>query len=91
MYQPCDIIKGRRIGMKLVEIRANRALSIRELARLAGVAPGTVYGIEHGEVIPTMSTVRKLAEVLGVTPSEVDEFQVAIDRTIRGKETALAV
>lgn len=75
--------------MKLVEIRANRALSIRELARLAGVAPGTVYGVEHGEVIPTMATVRKLAEVLDVAPSDVDEFRVAIERTIRGREAAL--
>jgi transcriptional regulator with XRE-family HTH domain len=75
--------------MKLVEVRASRALSIRELAKLAGVAPGTVYGIEHGEVIPTLSTIRKLAAVLELEPSEVDEFRVAIERTIRGKETAL--
>jgi transcriptional regulator with XRE-family HTH domain len=76
--------------MKLVEVRANRVFSIRELARLAGVAPGTIYGIEHGEVIPTLSTVRKLAETLEVEPLEVDEFRVAIERTIQGKETAPA-
>jgi transcriptional regulator with XRE-family HTH domain len=75
--------------MKLVELRASRALSIRELAKLAGVSPGTVYGVEHGDVVPAMSTVRKLAEVLDVEPPEVEEFQVAIDKTIRGKETAL--
>jgi transcriptional regulator with XRE-family HTH domain len=75
--------------MKLVELRAARAFSIRELAKLAGVSPGTVYSIEHGEVVPAMSTVRKLAEVLDVEPPEVEEFQVAIDKTIRGKETAL--
>jgi transcriptional regulator with XRE-family HTH domain len=76
--------------MKLVEIRANRALSIRELGKLAGVAARTIYGIEHGEVVPTLSTIRKLADVLGVEPLEVDEFRTAIERTIRGKETALA-
>lgn len=71
--------------MKLVEVRANRALSIRELANLAGVAARTVYGIERGEVVPTLSTIRKLADALGVEPSEVDEFRVAIERTIRGR------
>ena len=76
--------------MKLVELRATRALSVRELARLAVVAPRTIYGIEHGEVVPTLSTIRKLAETLGVEPVEVDEFRVTIERTIRGKETALA-
>jgi transcriptional regulator with XRE-family HTH domain len=76
--------------MKLVEARANRALSIRALAKLAGVAPRTITGIEQGEVVPTLSTVGKLADVLEVAPLEVDEFRVAIERTIRGKETALA-
>jgi transcriptional regulator with XRE-family HTH domain len=76
--------------MKLVELRASHAFSIRELARIAGVAPGTVYGIEHGEVVPTLSTIRKLADVFGVEPLEVEEFKVAIERTIQGKETALA-
>jgi transcriptional regulator with XRE-family HTH domain len=76
--------------MKLVETRANRALSIRELAKLARVAPRTIYGIEHGEAVPTLSTIRKLADALGVEPLEVDEFRAAIERTIRGKETALA-
>jgi transcriptional regulator with XRE-family HTH domain len=76
--------------MKLVEIRANRALSIRDLAKLASVAPRTIYGIEHGDVVPTLATVRKLAEALGVEPITVDEFRVAIARTIEGKEAALA-
>jgi DNA-binding XRE family transcriptional regulator len=74
----------------LAGVRANRALSIRELAKLARVAPRTVYGIEHGEVVPNLSTIRKLADALGVEPLDVDEFRVAIERTIRGKETALA-
>jgi transcriptional regulator with XRE-family HTH domain len=76
--------------MKLVEIRANRALSIRGLGKLAGVAPRTIFGIEHGDVVPTLSTIRKLSDALEVEPLEVDEFRVAIERTIQGKETALA-
>jgi transcriptional regulator with XRE-family HTH domain len=76
--------------MKLVEARATKALSIRHLARLSGVAARTIYGIEHGQVVPMLPTIYKLAEALGIEPIEVDEFRVAIERTIRGREPALA-
>jgi transcriptional regulator with XRE-family HTH domain len=76
--------------MKLVEARATKALSVRALANVAGVAARTIHGIERGEVVPTLSTIRKLADALGVEPVQVDEFRVAIEKTIRGKGMALA-
>ena len=63
----------------LRELRADRLLSIRELAQLAGVVPSSIYLIETGRVTPHASTVRRLATALGVDPETVDEFRQAIE------------
>ena len=55
-------------GMKLRELRLRRALTLRELGVLSGVAYDTIHGIETGKHQPRPSTVRKLADALGVTP-----------------------
>ena len=70
-------------GKKLREMRLRRALTLRELGVLSGVAYDTIHGIETGKQAPRPSTVRKLAEALGVAPdvffadSERDEEKAA--------------
>ncbi len=56
---------------KLKRLREEAVLSQRELARMANLAHGTVWRIENGfsEVHP--QTIRKLAAVLAVKPSEL--------------------
>ena len=56
---------------KLKELREERVLSQRDLARMAGLAQGTVWRLENGfkEVHPR--TIRKLAGALGVEPEEL--------------------
>lgn len=56
--------------MKLPGLRGERlsaVLTQAELARRANVAEGTVIAAEHGKKV-RISTVRKLAEALGVSP-----------------------
>jgi len=60
-------------------LRADRLLTIRVLAKQAGVAPSSIYLIEAGRVTPRLSTVRRLATALGVDPEAVDEFRQAIE------------
>ena len=72
--------------MKLVEARAAKLLTVRELATKAGVESKTVYSVEKGLVVPTLTTVRKLSEALEIDPKEIDEFRAAIERTIQGRE-----
>jgi transcriptional regulator with XRE-family HTH domain len=67
----------------LRHVRAERLLSIRELARQASVAPSTLYLIEAGRTMPRPRVVRCLAAVLGVEPNEVDEFRRAIEAVER--------
>jgi transcriptional regulator with XRE-family HTH domain len=63
----------------LREVRAERLLSIRELARRAAVAPSTVYLTEAGRTTPRPSVVARLAAVLDVEPVEVEEFRRSIE------------
>jgi transcriptional regulator with XRE-family HTH domain len=63
--------------------RAQRLMTIRELAKRASVAPSTVYLIEAGRTIPHLRVVRQLAVALGVQPLEIDEFKRTID--VRGE------
>jgi len=57
---------------KLRRLRRERAWSIRELARRAGVSTETIYSLEHGRrEWAWPRTVRKLAEALEVEPKEL--------------------
>jgi transcriptional regulator with XRE-family HTH domain len=66
----------------LREIRLRQALSQRDLAQQAGVAPKTVVDLELGRQEPRLRTIRKLAAALGVPPQEIDEFQRAIEEKV---------
>ena len=56
---------------KLKELREDRALSMRELAAVSGIAAQTIYRIEHGQSNVHPRTIRNLAEALGVAPREL--------------------
>ena len=69
--------------VSLRELRAERLLSIRELARQACIAPSTLFLIEAGRTIPRQRVARQIAEVLGVDPMLVDELRRRIDAAKR--------
>ena len=58
-------------GARLRQLRQERALSLRELGKVSGVAFDTVNKLEneHREAQPR--TLRKLAKALGVEPKEL--------------------
>jgi predicted transcriptional regulator len=56
---------------KLTRLREDRVLSQRDLAKMAGLAQGTVWRLENGFSEAHPSTIRKLAEALGVEPREL--------------------
>lgn len=56
---------------RLQPIRVRKALSQRELARVAGVSADTIRRIEAQGASAQFPTVRKLAEALGVEPAEL--------------------
>ena len=56
---------------RLKELRSERVLSLRELEEKSGVSYNTIWRLEDGRQGAHPKTVRKLAEALGVEPSEL--------------------
>jgi DNA-binding XRE family transcriptional regulator len=66
----------------LRETRLKQALSQRDLALKAGVAPKTIVDLELGRHEPRLRTIRRVAEALGVQVDHVDEFRQAIEEKV---------
>ena len=58
---------------RLRELRRERVLSLRELEAKSGVSYNTIWRLEDGRQGAHPRTVRRLAEALGVDPSELIE------------------
>jgi transcriptional regulator with XRE-family HTH domain len=72
----------------LRDARVRRLLSIRQLAKLAGVSPNTIQLLESGQRRASYLTMRKVANALNVEPNEITEFAAAIEAAREGKEAA---
>lgn len=59
------------IGDRLWRLRQERDLSQIQLALQSGLSPSTIFALEHNYTEPHYRTVLKLAETLGVEPSEL--------------------
>jgi transcriptional regulator with XRE-family HTH domain len=57
-----------RIGSSIRRLREKSGLSMRELARRAGISQPFLSQIERGASAPSMVTIYRLAEALGVLP-----------------------
>ena len=60
-------------GTKLRRLRRERALSQQDVERITGLAQATLSDLEQGKRGARASTLRKLAEALGVEPKELME------------------
>ena len=58
-------------GAKLRKLRRERALSQQDVMRVSGIAQATLSDLEQGKRGARASTLRKLAELLGVEPREL--------------------
>jgi transcriptional regulator with XRE-family HTH domain len=66
----------------LREWRAEKLMTIRDLATKANVANRTIVQIEHGRISPRLRTMRRLSEALDIEPGDITEFDDAIKRSI---------
>ena len=62
--------------------REDRNLTIRDLAERANVATRTLVLAESGRQVPRLVTMRRIADALGVSPMEVEEFARAVQDTL---------
>lgn len=58
---------GRRFGDHVRALRGARGLTQERLAEASGLAPETIRGIERGAYSPTLETLAKLCDGLGVS------------------------
>ena len=70
----------------LREWRIARLMSTRTLANVATISNKTLIDIEYGRRRPHYGTISKLSAALGVEPTEVEEFAVALE--CLGKDAA---
>jgi putative transcriptional regulator len=64
------------VRLRLPVLRAERRLSQRQLAALAGVRPDTVSALERGQSAGIrFDTLARLCDVLGCEPGEIFEFE----------------
>jgi transcriptional regulator with XRE-family HTH domain len=66
-----SILIAVRIGRSVREQRVKRFMTQEQLARTADISLRQVVRIERNEVEPRFATILKLAEGLGVEPSEL--------------------
>lgn len=53
------------IGPKIRDLRAQQKLSLQQLAARAGVSAAAIHKVERGDMVPTITTLLKLATALG--------------------------
>jgi transcriptional regulator with XRE-family HTH domain len=58
-------------GKRLKQLRRERALSLRDLSRMTGIAHDSISQLETGKRNAQPRTIRKLAEALGEQPKEL--------------------
>ncbi|MCU7786390.1 helix-turn-helix domain-containing protein [Pyrobaculum sp. 3827-6] len=66
------------LGRRISELRERRGLSITQLAKLAGVSKSTLWDIENGKIMPTITTLWSIANALGVTFGELAPYDIVI-------------
>ena len=59
------------VGPRLRRLRRERVFSQQDLVRMTGVSQATLSYLEQGKREARASTLRKLAEALGVEPKEL--------------------
>jgi len=70
-HSPRRLNVGRHFGDKLKYERFAQTLTQRQLAKMASISHATLVNIERNQVDPHVSTIRRLADALGVEPREL--------------------
>ncbi|NPV54795.1 MAG: helix-turn-helix transcriptional regulator [Firmicutes bacterium] len=64
----------RQIGEQIQRIRKAKGISQADLARASGLAQSFISSVESGQKSPTVRSLIKLAEALGVPPEKILEL-----------------
>jgi transcriptional regulator with XRE-family HTH domain len=62
---------SKQLGQNMKRIRAKKGMSQGDIARALEVDRGYISNIENGKKNPTIATIQKLANALGVSADEL--------------------
>jgi len=62
---------SKKLGENLKKVRTKKKLSQGALARLLEIDKGYISNIESGKKNPTLATIQRLADALGVSADEL--------------------
>ncbi len=62
---------SKQLGQNMKRIRAKKGMSQGDIARALEVDRGYISNIENGKKNPTIATIQKLANALGVSANEL--------------------
>ena len=62
---------SKKLGVNMKKVRTKKKLSQGALARLLEVDKGYISNIESGKKNPTLATIQRLADALGVSADEL--------------------
>ena len=63
--------EARKLGDNLKKIRTKKGITQIEISKKLGVNRSFVSNLENGKTNPTLATITKLAQVLGVSTNEL--------------------
>jgi XRE family transcriptional regulator, regulator of sulfur utilization len=63
--------EAKKLGENLKRIRMEKGISQGDIARSLDVSRGFVSNIENGKTNPTLATIAKLAQAIGVSSDEL--------------------
>ncbi|MCK5044132.1 helix-turn-helix transcriptional regulator [Candidatus Parcubacteria bacterium] len=63
--------EAKKLGKNLKRIRTGKSISQGDIARLLSVSRSFVSNVENGKTNPTLSTITKLANAVGVSSDEL--------------------
>ena len=66
MNLPDSNTPSMEVGQRLRELREQRRVSMRQLGRLSGISVNALSQIERGQTSPSVSTLYRLVDALGV-------------------------
>jgi len=62
---------SKRLGENLKKLRLKKKMSQGDISRKLGVDRAYISSIENGRMNPTLTTLEKLAEAMGINSSEL--------------------
>lgn len=63
--------EAKKLGKNLKRIRTTKGIAQADIARSLGVSRGFVSNVENGKTNPTLATITKLANSVGVSADEL--------------------